>query len=370
MSKKTKVILAAAAVGILLLLLGIFSVNRRLRRAESAFGTPAETLSAPQRLRILWEHADDAEELTRPAGTSGMRFVIEISESQSAQSTANAIAEGLALDSGLLLDYWMYSGADRALRPGRYVLTGAMTIPEITKAVTAAENALVIFSFLPGMRLEEVAELIDLNGFSFTGDEFLTAAQNYPAALHPAGETSLEGYLIPGSYEMSRAIPLDVFLTKFTELFTRKIKEPYEAGLNARGLTLHEGVILASMIAREAISAEEYPLIASVFYNRLNAGMKLESDPTAQYAIGRDAGSGSWWKTPLTGEDVSVYSEYNTYVVSGLPAGPICNPSPAVYNALINPAETDYFYFRARCDGSPYHNFAVTYEEHVNNACE
>ncbi len=370
MSKKTKTILTAAAVCVLLLLWGIFSVNRRLRQAESFFGTPAETLSETQRLRILWEHAGDAEELTKPAGTSEARLVIEIGDSQSAASVANAVAEELERDSKLLLDYWIYSGADRALRPGRYVLTGAMTIVEITETVTMAANSLVTFSFLPGMRLEEIAALIDLNGFSFTGDEFLATARNYPAALHPAGETSLEGYLIPGSYEMSRAIQLDVFLAKFTELFTRRVKEPYEAGLNAHGLTLHEGVILASMIAREAVSAEEYPLIASVFYNRLNAGMKLESDPTAQYAIGWNAGSDSWWKSPLTVEDVSVYSEYNTYVVTGLPAGPICSPPSAIYDALVNPAETDYYYFRARCDGSPYHNFAVTYEEHVNNGCE
>ena len=369
MSKKKKIILTAA-VCVLLLLLGIFSVTRRLRQAESCFGTPAETLSAPQRLRILWEHANEAEDLTKPAGTSEARFVIEIGDSQSAASVANAVAEELERDSGLLLDYWIYSGADRSLRPGRYVLTGAMTIVEITETVTMAGNSLVTFSFLPGMRLDEIAELIDLNGFSFTGEEFLAAARNYPTALHPAGASSLEGYLIPGSYEMSRAIQLDVFLAKFTELFKRRVKQPYEAGLNAHGLTLHESVILASMIAREAVSAEEYPLIASVFYNRLNAGMKLESDPTAQYAIGWDAGSGSWWKTPLTGEDVSVYSEYNTYVVSGLPAGPICNPPTAVYDALVNPAETDYFYFRARCDGSPYHNFAVTYGEHINNGCE
>ncbi len=370
MSKRTKLILIGAAAGVLLILMGIFAVKGRLDRAASYFGTPAETLSAPQRLRILWEHADDAEKLTEPAGEADSRVVIEIGESQSASSAANAIAEGLGCDSSLLLDYWMYSGADRGLRPGRYVLSGAMTIPAITEAVTAAESSLVTFSFLPGMRLEEIAELIDLNGFSFTGEEFLNAAKNYPAALHPTGDTSLEGYLIPGSYEMSRGISLDVFLAKFTELFNRRVKEPYEAALNARGLTLREGVILASMIAREAMSAEEYPLIASVFYNRLNAGMKLESDPTAQYAIGWDDGSDSWWKMPLTGADVSVYSEYNTYVVSGLPAGPICNPDLAVYDALIDPAETDYLYFRARCDGSPYHNFARTYEEHVGNACE
>ncbi len=98
--------------------------------------------------------------------------------------------------------------------------------------------------------------------------------------------------------------------------------------------------------------------------------MKIESDPTAQYAIGWDEESKSWWKTPLNGSDLTIYSEYNTYIVLGLPKGPICSPSIEILQAVAFPDQTPYFYFRARCDGSPYHNFAVTYEEHIRNGCQ
>ena len=168
---------------------------------------------------------------------------------------------------------------------------------------------------------------------------------------------------------MSRGIALEDFLANFISVFKRRVQEPYEAAFNANGLSLNEAVIMASMIAREAMSESEYGLIASVFYNRIAAGMKFESDPTAQYAIGRDHAGGSWWKNPLTAADVSIDSPYNTSVVNGFPPGPICSPSAAVFEAVAHPEHSDYYYFRARCDNTPYPNFSRTYEEHVSYAC-
>jgi UPF0755 protein len=95
--------------------------------------------------------------------------------------------------------------------------------------------------------------------------------------------------------------------------------------------------------------------------------MKLEADPTVQYAIGSE--SGGWWKTSLTVDDLNVQSPYNTYLYDGLPPGPIANPGLAALRAVAYPAETTYLYFRAMCDGSGRHAFAVTYEEHLENAC-
>ena len=97
---------------------------------------------------------------------------------------------------------------------------------------------------------EEHAELIDASGFTFSGAEFLKAAQNYDPALHPTGGTSLEGYFVPGTYEMSRGISLDDFLANFMGVFRRRIKEPLETAFSANGLDLREAVIMASMIAR------------------------------------------------------------------------------------------------------------------------
>jgi UPF0755 protein len=129
-------------------------------------------------------------------------------------------------------------------------------------------------------------------------------------------------------------------------------------------------MILASIIQRETLDEAEMPLIASVFYNRLAIGMKLETDPTVQYGIGFDAASQSWWKTPLTFADLEAYSDYNTYQNQGLPPGPICNPGKAAISAATHPDQSDYFFFRAKCDGSLTHNFAKTYDEHLANGCD
>ena len=98
--------------------------------------------------------------------------------------------------------------------------------------------------------------------------------------------------------------------------------------------------------------------------------MKLDSDPTTQYAIGYNEIQGTWWTNPLSWEDLKIDSPYNTYIYEGLPPNAICNPSKTAILAVINPAETPYYYFRAKCDGSGEHEFAVTYEEHLLNGCE
>jgi UPF0755 protein len=114
---------------------------------------------------------------------------------------------------------------------------------------------------------------------------------------------------------------------------------------------------------------EEQPTIASVFYNRLSQGMKLDSDPTVQYALGYNHSAKTWWTNPLSSQDLQINSPYNTYGSSGLPPGPIDSPGLSALNAVAKPDDTPFFYFRARCDGSHKHLFAQTYDEHLLNAC-
>jgi UPF0755 protein len=137
------------------------------------------------------------------------------------------------------------------------------------------------------------------------------------------------------------------------------------AGAAAQGLTLYQVVTLASIVEREAVHDDERPIIASVYLNRLASGMKLDADPTTQYAI---ATADNWWP-PLNLDPRTVDHPYNTYVYEGLPPGPIANPGLSSINAVIYPVQTDYYFFRAKCDGSKYHNFSVTYEEHVAHGC-
>jgi UPF0755 protein len=130
-------------------------------------------------------------------------------------------------------------------------------------------------------------------------------------------------------------------------------------------------VTVASIVEREAAVADERPMIASVYLNRLAIGMKLEADPTVQYAMGYQYDTGEWWNLNLTQDDYyAVDSPYNLYLYEGLPPGPIANPGLSSIQAVITPAESPYFYFRAACDGSGRHVFSETFEEHVGNACQ
>jgi UPF0755 protein len=139
--------------------------------------------------------------------------------------------------------------------------------------------------------------------------------------------------------------------------------------LQTQSFSLEQVVILASIVEREAMHAEEYPLITSIFLNRLDIGMKLESDPTAQYALGKGTSWEGWWKNPMEARDLSVSSPYNTYQINGLPPTAICQPSIGAIRAVLEPQTSPYYFFRAACDGSGWHNFSITYEEHLSYGC-
>jgi UPF0755 protein len=152
------------------------------------------------------------------------------------------------------------------------------------------------------------------------------------------------------------------------EQFSSQIN-PLLPGMTKQGLSVFEGVTIASIVEREAVLPGEMPTIASVFLNRLRAGMPLQADPTVQYALGYHDVQKTWWTNPLSAQDLQIDSPYNTYLVNGLPPGPIANPGLLALQAVAQPGETEYLYFRAACDGSGRHNFARTYAEHQENAC-
>jgi UPF0755 protein len=150
--------------------------------------------------------------------------------------------------------------------------------------------------------------------------------------------------------------------------FDRRFAPEMRAEATRRGLTIHQVVTLAAIVEREAVVAAERPRIAGVFLNRLQRGMKLQADPTVQYAVAGPSPSRlaeSYWKQGLTPLDLGVDSPYNTYRYDGLPPGPIANPGLASIRAVLEPEQTDYLYFVAKPDGS--HAFARTLREHDDN---
>ena len=224
-----------------------------------------------------------------------------------------------------------------------------------------------------GRRAEEIAEILHQAGL-VDPQEFLAlvrSGEGFAFAFledrPPEASPSLEGYLFPDTYQIPRDSDARAIITLLLSTFDARFTEEMRARAHEQGLTVHEVVTLASIVEREAVLPEERPLIASVFRNRLARGMKLDADPTVQYAMGYDEAQKTWWRTLLV-EDYQFDSPYNTYRRVGLPPGPICNPGLASIEAVLSPEDTDYLYFVANTvagDGS--HVFARTFEEHQRN---
>ncbi|MBK8822103.1 MAG: endolytic transglycosylase MltG [Anaerolineales bacterium] len=134
-------------------------------------------------------------------------------------------------------------------------------------------------------------------------------------------------------------------------------------------MDVYQAATLASLVERESVYDEEMSLIASVFINRLRIGMTLGSDPTIQYALGYDSLNQTWWTNPLSLDNLKFDSPYNTYLYAGLPPGPIASPSVEALQAVAFPQSSEYYFFQATCDGSGYHTFSVTFEDHLANLC-
>jgi UPF0755 protein len=131
---------------------------------------------------------------------------------------------------------------------------------------------------------------------------------------------------------------------------------------------LYTVLTVASIVEREAVIPAERPDIAGVYLNRIAQGIRLEADPTVQYAMGYQEATGQWWKTPVFLEEYSsVISPYNTYLNDGLPPGPIASPGLSSIEAVLHPGQHDYIYFVATADGTGAHVFASTFEEHAEN---
>lgn len=187
------------------------------------------------------------------------------------------------------------------------------------------------------------------------------------AGGRPAG-VSLEGYLFPSTYVISRLATGEDVIRQFLLRFDEQFSGPLRAELNASARSLHEILIVASIVEREAVIDAERTVIASVFWNRIDAGQRLEADPTVQYALAQEPASVAvfgYWKSPLSEEDLSVASRWNTYASDGIPPTPIASPGMASILAALRPVETSFFFFVARGDGG--HLFAETFQEHQDN---
>lgn len=322
--------------------------------------------------------------VNEPHTTEAQEIVFVVEPGWATNQVAERLeAEGL-IDRALFFKFYVYFKKQGSqLKAGRYVLSSDMSIREIVNVIAGGKalSTDVKFTVIEGWTLADIARALEESGIVKQRDFLKLSAEDFQKEFtflseQPAKYASLEGYLFPDTYLFAKDSQPVELAGKMLANFDRKVTGDLREESKNKGQNLYEIVTLASVIEREVgrnlkkgtrLEAEELEklrgerrLVAGVFYNRLKAGMLLESDATVAYITGRKGNR-------ATIEETKIDSPYNTYKYPGLPAGPIANPSLDSILAAIYPAKTDYFYFLMAIDGTAH--FARTLEEHrVNRA--
>jgi UPF0755 protein len=340
-------------------------------RASMLYGPPARSLSISDRIEYSARLLSQGGLLVTPLNPSGAEQPFHIEQGESISSVAMRLEQSsLIVSAQAFYDYVVYTGLDLTIQAGDYTLSPAMSIIDLARELQDSTPEDVVFVILPGWRMEEIAASLPTSGLDISPEDFIAAAQNPPQVLDAARSSStMEGFFYPDSYRVPRSASVDQLLDLIARNFVLHITDDMRQGFAAQGLDLYQAVTLASIVERESVHDDEQALIASVFLNRLQVGMTLGSDPTVQYALGYDSSAQTWWKNPLSLDDLKFDSPYNTYIYAGLPPAPISNPSLDALQAVAFPQMSPYYYLQAKCDGSGYHTFAVTFEEHLANGC-
>ena len=277
-----------------------------------------------------------------------------------------AIARRLA-DAGVVTDVntfrlalWV-TGQGRRLQAGEYRFDHPLSARQVAEKIGRGEVYVHPITFREGLTIKQMAELYESRGFGPAKD-FVEAAKNVALvqAIDPVAK-DLEGYLFPDTYALPRRATADQLVARMVASFTKALTPDLMEKATANGQSVRQLVTLASIVEKETGKAEERPMVAAVYANRLKIGMGLQCDPTVIYALER-AGR---FNGNLTREDLQFDSPYNTYRYAGLPPGPIAAPGRASLEAAADPASVPYLYFVSRNDGS--HAFASTLDEHNRN---
>lgn len=275
-------------------------------------------------------------------------------------ATASEIAVTLK-KAGVIREAWAFEWYVRnhslrdKLQAGTYYIQPSQTIPEIATILTRGQVATDLVTILPGRRIDQLRQALVNSGFN--PDEVENAFnpalyKNHPALVDKPLEASLEGYLYPESFQKHPTTKPEVIITASLDEMQKHLTPDVRAGFVKQGLTVHEGITLASIVEKEVGKVEDRPVVGQVFLKRLRQNIALESDATTSYGAVLEG------EVPTHDYD----SPYNTYKYPKLPPGPISNVSASSLRAVAFPASTDYLYFVAGHDCKT--RFSKTLQEH------
>lgn len=291
------------------------------------------------------------------ATTAGATQVFELKSGENANSVATALkSAGLIRNRTAFLTYLNFHGLRTRLKAGTYSVSPTKTAPFIAEILTGGQTLINRITIPEGYRIAQIEDLAAKKGIKKTAFE---AALNSPhSQAFLAGkpvDVSLEGYLFPDSYELNSTTTASQLVNSMLDTFGQRVGAEYVQAFAAQGLTLHQGLTLASIVEREVNIPADRPIVAQIFLKRFRDKQPLGSDVTVHYA------------SDMTGVpfNLDINSPYNTRKFVGLPPGPIASPGLSALDAVAHPAATSYNYFLSGTDGRTY--YAKTYAEHQMN---
>jgi UPF0755 protein len=296
-------------------------------------------------------------QLLVPLPTGNKTIEVEIPKGTTFRQALDIFSrEGLLRDKNVLLILGKLGGIDRRIRAGYYSVSGPVSPLDIFKMLKEGRITEYDITILEGDSLLEIADKLSEKGIVSQEDFWHLASDKEFLYLYDIDAPSIEGYLFPDTYRVPKGIDpeeaIGMMINRMREKFTPDLCER----ASEVGLTEREVLTLASIIEKESVTDEERFLISAVFHNRLKKGIQLQADPTAIYGIKSS-------KEKITASDLRKKTKYNTYVIKGLPPGPIASPGIKSIEAALYPADVPYLYFVSNNEGT--HQFSVTAAEHM-----
>ncbi|MGH7278282.1 MAG: endolytic transglycosylase MltG [Candidatus Rokuibacteriota bacterium] len=246
-------------------------------------------------------------------------------------------------------------GSARSLKAGEYDVPQGATAPRVLALLESGKVRQHAVLHPEGATVAELARALESDRLASAADILRVATDRAFLRSLDIEADSIEGYLFPDTYQFVRGMKPEEILGRMVQRLRTMLPPEIGDRAQARKLTLHELLTLASIIEREAVVAEERRVISAVFWNRLKVGMPLQADPTVQYAVGKE-------RRALTRADLQTDHPFNTYRRPGLPPGPIASPGLPAIEAALDPASVKYLYFVALDDRR--HRFSTTIEQH------
>lgn len=289
-----------------------------------------------------------------PFGNKAIEF--EVKRGQTFREVINSLSEmGMIRDRNIFLAIGRLTGLDRKIKAGYYPLWGNMTPLQILTALRKGKIIEYEITIVPGDSLIEIGEKFSALGIIDTEQfERLSRDRGLLTSLD-IDAPSLEGYLYPDTYRFPKGLDIGEIIG----LMVGRLREKFNDEMLSRafdlGMSEREVLTLASIIEKEAVRDEERSVISAVYHNRLRRHMPLQADPTSIYGIKSS-------REPITKKDLQRRTPYNTYLIKGLPPGPIASPGLKSIMAVLYPEDVPYLYFVSNNDGT--HIFSVTLSEH------